>query len=51
MEPEVQVFNYEKSLWDNILLEQLRMGYASEDAIRTADQIIVARRNTFKETN
>lgn len=45
-------FNYETSLWDNLVLEMVRSGAHISAAIEAADTVIKARRNTFpKETN
>lgn len=50
---DVEPFNYERSLWDNVVLEQLRSNpTAVTQAIAFADAVIAARRNTFtQETN
>jgi hypothetical protein len=41
------LFDYERSLWDNVVLDALRQGFLASEAIASADTIISARRNTF----
>lgn len=41
------MFDYEMSLWDNIVLELVRQGYQGKSAARQASEVIEARNARF----
>lgn len=47
------VFDFERQLWDQVVLSELRDGQETQDAIASADQVVTARRKFFagKEAN